>query len=48
MNSDAILIAFFMTLAAGLATGIGGLSVLFSRKPNPPFLALALGFRRAL
>ena len=44
MNSDAILIAFFMTLAAGLATGIGGASVFFSRKPRPAFLSVSLGF----
>ncbi len=44
MNSDAILIAFFMTLAAGLSTGIGGASVFFSRKPRPAFLSVSLGF----
>lgn len=44
MNSDAILIAFFMTLAAGLATGIGGATIFFSRKLSPAFLSVSLGF----
>lgn len=44
MDSDAILIAFFMTLLAGLATGIGGGTVFFSRKPKPAFLSVSLGF----
>lgn len=33
-----------MTLAAGLATGIGGASVFFSRKPKAAFLSVSLGF----
>lgn len=44
MDSDAILIAFLMTLFAGLATGIGGATVFFSRKLRPAFLSVSLGF----
>ena len=44
MEFSSVAAAFFLTLAAGLSTGIGGLSILFSRKPSTSFLALALGF----
>lgn len=37
-------IAFSLTLAAGLATAIGSLMVLFSRRPNPRLLAFGLAF----
>ena len=39
-----IWIALAVTLAAGLATGIGSLLVLFSRRPNPRLLAFGLAF----
>lgn len=39
-----VLFAFMVTLFAGLATGIGSLMALFSKKFNPKFLALSLGF----
>ncbi len=39
-----ILIAFGLTVFAGLATGVGSLMAFFSRKFNPKFLAGALGF----
>lgn len=37
-------IALSVTLAAGLATAIGSLLVLFSRRPNPRLLAFGLAF----
>lgn len=39
-----IWIALAVTLAAGLATAIGSLLVLFSRRPNPRLLAFGLAF----
>ena len=39
-----IWIALAVTLAAGLATSIGSLLVLFSRRPNPRLLAFGLAF----
>lgn len=36
--------AFLLTLAAGLATGIGGLVIMFVRKFSPRVLSAALGF----
>ena len=39
-----VLFAFFITLLAGLATGVGSIMSLVSRKFNPKFLALSLGF----
>lgn len=44
MNTENILFAFGLTVFAGLATGIGSLMSLFSRKFNPKFLAGSLGF----
>lgn len=38
------LIAFSLTLLAGLATGIGSLIALLARKTNTKFLAVSLGF----
>lgn len=43
-DSQAILHAFSLTLFAGLSTGIGSLMALMSRKFNPKFLAVSLGF----
>ncbi|NLL72050.1 MAG: zinc transporter ZupT [Clostridiales bacterium] len=39
-----ILLAFLLTLFAGLATGIGGALSLFTKKTNTKFLSLSLGF----
>jgi len=39
-----ILLAFSLTLIAGLATGVGSLVVLFSNKNNKKFLAICLSF----
>lgn len=44
MNTENILFAFGLTLFAGLATGIGSLMSLLSKKYNPKFLAVSLGF----
>jgi ZIP family zinc transporter len=42
--SDNIALAFGVTTAAGLATGIGAAMGLFAKTTNHRFLALALGF----
>ena len=39
-----ILLAFSLTLIAGLSTGTGSLIVLFSKKANAKFLSASLGF----
>jgi len=39
-----VIAALLVTLAAGLATGLGSLMVLFSRRPNPRLLAFGLAF----
>lgn len=39
-----ILLAFALTLIAGLATGIGSLIAFFAKRTNTKFLSLALGF----
>jgi len=39
-----VLFAFMLTLFAGLATGIGGASVVFFKRTNLKFLSLALSF----
>ena len=44
ISSDNLQVAFALTLAAGLATAIGSLMVLFSRRPNPRLLAFGLAF----
>ena len=44
VSADNLWIAFALTLAAGLATAIGSLMVLFSRRPNPRLLAFGLAF----
>ncbi len=41
---DPVLLAFLVTLAAGLSTGIGSAIAFFARHTNRPFLSLALGF----
>ncbi|GAB1432448.1 zinc transporter ZupT [Spirochaetota bacterium] len=42
--SSNVLIAFGLTVFAGLSTGIGSLMALLSKKFSPRFLALSLGF----
>ena len=44
MASENILFAFGLTVFAGLATGIGSIMSLLSKKFNPKFLAGSLGF----
>ncbi|MBO5690837.1 MAG: zinc transporter ZupT, partial [Spirochaetaceae bacterium] len=42
MNS--VLFAFLLTLFAGLATGVGSLLALLTKRTNTKFLAISLGF----
>ena len=44
MEANNVLFAFGLTLFAGLATGIGSLIGFLSKKFNPKFLTIALGF----
>lgn len=44
MITENILFAFFLTLLAGLSTGIGSLMAFFSKKFNTDFLSGTLGF----
>ncbi len=44
MDTGTVLFAFGLTLFAGLSTGIGSVMAFFSKKFNPKFLSLALGF----
>lgn len=44
MELNSILVAFLLTLIAGLSTGIGSFIALFARRTNTTFLSLALGF----
>lgn len=44
MSNDNVLIAFGLTLFAGLATGIGGMIAFFAKRTNTSFLAFSLGF----
>jgi ZIP family zinc transporter len=39
-----VLLAFLLTLVAGLSTGIGSLIAFFAKKTNAKFLAVSLGF----
>ena len=43
-STSAVLVALGVTLAAGLATGLGSLLVIFARSPNPRLLAFGLAF----
>ena len=43
-STSAVLVALGVTLAAGLATGLGSLLVIFARGPNPRLLAFGLAF----
>ena len=44
MGTENLLFAFALTLFAGLATGIGSLLALFTKRTNTKFLSVALGF----
>ena len=39
-----IILAFGLTLIAGLSTGIGSVIAFFAKKTNKKFLSLSLGF----
>ena len=41
---DNVLLAFLLTLLSGLATGIGGLITLFTKRSNNRFLSISMGF----
>ena len=43
MDTGNLLLAFGLTMFAGLSTGIGSVLAFFSKKFNPKFLAGALG-----
>ena len=42
--SEDVIFAFFVTLLAGLATGLGSVLAIISKKNNTKFLSLSLGF----
>lgn len=42
--SNLILLRFLASLAAGMATGVGALPVLFVKRPSKRYLDLMLGF----
>lgn len=44
MDSNTVLIAFGLTLFAGLSTGVGSALAFFAKRTNTKFLAVALGF----
>jgi ZIP family zinc transporter len=44
VDSHSVLIAFGLTLFAGLSTGIGSALAFFARKTNTRFLSVSLGF----
>ncbi|MBN4074516.1 MAG: zinc transporter ZupT [Alkaliphilus sp.] len=44
MGTENLIFAFSLTLFAGLATGIGSLLALFTKRTNTKFLSVALGF----
>ena len=44
MGTENLFFAFALTLFAGLATGIGSLLALFTKRTNTKFLSVALGF----
>ena len=43
-QTHAILLAFFVTIMAGLSTGVGSFMAFFAKRTNTKFLAVALGF----
>lgn len=44
LETTNVILAFLLTLFAGLATGIGGALSLFTKKTNTKFLSVSLGF----
>jgi len=44
MDNNSVLIAFGLTLFAGLSTGIGSAIAFFAKRTNPKFLSASLGF----
>ena len=44
MTTENIILAFILTLIAGLSTGLGGLIAFFTKRDNVHFLTIALGF----
>ncbi|MBN1638629.1 MAG: zinc transporter ZupT [Ignavibacteriales bacterium] len=44
MNEENLLLAFLLTLFAGLSTGIGSILAFFTKQTNIKFLSFALGF----
>ena len=42
--SEQVLIAFFLTLFAGISTGIGSAIAFFAKRTNTSFLSISLGF----
>ncbi len=44
MPQSNLIDAIILTLCAGLATGVGGIIIIFAKKFNPKFLSLAMGF----
>jgi len=44
LDTGNVLLAFGLTIFAGLSTGIGSLFILFVKKPNGKFLSIVLGF----
>jgi ZIP family zinc transporter len=44
MDTNTVLLAFGLTLIAGLSTGIGSFIAFFAKKTNTSFLTIALGF----
>ena len=44
MTTENIILAFLLTLIAGLSTGLGGLIAFFTKRDNVHFLTIALGF----
>ncbi|MCX7749719.1 MAG: zinc transporter ZupT [Clostridia bacterium] len=44
MNYDSLLLAFGLTLFAGLSTGIGSALAFFAKRTNKKFLSITLGF----
>ncbi len=44
MEMNSVLMAFGLTLFAGLATGIGGALAYFTKRTNTKVLSIALGF----
>ena len=44
METSSILLAFVLTMIAGLSTGVGSLIAFFAKRTNTKFLSAALGF----